>query len=263
MRHEFSISIILASMLALMFLSVDAQQGQGGGSGDRDQQTDRDRTYDRDQDQDRDRTYDRDQDYTVDRDQDRDRTYDRDQDYTVDRDQDRDRTYDRDQDQDRDRDRDYAAGESMDRDRDRDRDQLQGNDQDRDRTRDQDRLHVTDPASLGDADIYGSALMSQEELKQYRNQLSNTESEESRELFQAQHEAKMQERAQLQGKDLVPPGQGPIYGGELMTVQERNEYREQLRHMDANEERDKFQAQHREQMELRAKALELDIEEAE
>ena len=245
MRHEFSISIILASMLALMFLSVDAQQGQGGGSGDRDQQTDRDRTYDRDQDQDR------------------DRTYDRDQDYTVDRDQDRDRTYDRDQDQDRDRDRDYAAGESMDRDRDRDRDQLQGNDQDRDRTRDQDRLHVTDPASLGDADIYGSALMSQEELKQYRNQLSNTESEESRELFQAQHEAKMQERAQLQGKDLVPPGQGPIYGGELMTVQERNEYREQLRHMDANEERDKFQAQHREQMELRAKALELDIEEAE
>ena len=259
MRHKFSISIILASMLALMFFGVDAQQGQGGGSGDRVQQTDRDRTYD--QDQDRDRTYDRDQDYTVDRDQDRDRTYDRDQDYTVDRDQDRDRTYDRDQDQDRDR--DYAAGDSMDRDRDRDRDQLQGQDQDRDRTRDQDRLQITDPASLGDTDIYGNALMSQEELKQYRNQLSNTESEESRELFQAQHEAKMQERAQLQGKDLVPPGQGPIYGGELMTVQERNEYREQLRHMDANEERDKFQAQHREQMELRAKALELDIEEAE
>jgi hypothetical protein len=61
----------------------------------------------------------------------------------------------------------------------------------------------------------------------------------------------------------VPPGQGPIYGGELMTVQERNAYREQLRHMDSEDEREKFQAQHREQMELRAKALELDIEEAE
>ena len=245
MRHKVSISIIFASMLALMFLSVDAQQGQGGGSGDRDQQTDRGRTYDRDQDQDR------------------DRTYDRDQDYTVDRDQDRDRTYDRDQDQDRDRDRDYAAGESMDRDRDRDRDQLQGHDQDRDRTRDQDHRQITDPATLGDEHIYGSALMSQEELKQYRNQLTIMESEESRELYQAQHEAKMQERAQLQGKDLVPPGQGPIYGGELMTVQERNQYREQLRKMDSEDEREKFQAQHREQMELRAKALELDIEEAE
>jgi hypothetical protein len=233
MRHKFSIGIILASMLALMFLSVGAQQGQGGGSGDRDQQMDRDRTYDRDQD------------------------------YTADRDMDQDRDYDRDMDQDRDRDRDYAAGDSMDRDRDRDRDQLHGHDQDRDRTRDRDRLHSADPASLRDEDIYGNALMSQEELKQYRNRLTNMESEESRKLFQAQHEAKMQERAQLQGKDLVPAGQGPIYGGELMTVQERNQYREQLRYMDSEEEREKFQAQHREQMELRAKALELDIEEAE
>ncbi len=86
---------------------------------------------------------------------------------------------------------------------------------------------------------------------------------EAREQFQARHEKMMQERAQKQGKDLVPPGQGAIYGGELMTVQERNEYREQLRHMDSEEEREKFQAQHREQMELRAKALELEIEEAE
>ncbi len=105
--------------------------------------------------------------------------------------------------------------------------------------------------------------MSEEELKQYRNQLRNMETYEAREHFQTQHEAKMQERAQLQGKDLVPPGQGPIYGGELMTVQERNKYREQLRQMGSEEEREKFQAQHREQMELRAKALELEIEEAE
>ena len=124
-------------------------------------------------------------------------------------------------------------------------------------------MYITDPSSLRDEDIYGSALMSQEELKQYRNQLMNRDTEESRELFQAQHEAKMQERAQQQGKDLVPPGQGPVYGGELMTVQERNQYREQLRRMDSEDEREKFQAQHREQMELRAKALELEIEEAE
>jgi hypothetical protein len=48
-----------------------------------------------------------------------------------------------------------------------------------------------------------------------------------------------------------------------MTVQERNQYREQLRHMNSDEEREKFQARHREQMNVRAKALELDIEEAE
>jgi hypothetical protein len=210
MRRRLSISIILASMLALMFTAVGAQQGQGGGgSGDRDQQMDRDRDFDRDRD--------------------------------------RDYTYDRDMDQDR------------------DRDQLKGHDQDqdRDRVQDRDRLHVTDPASMRDEDVYGSAMMTEEELKQYRNQLMNMESVEDREHYQARHEAKMQERAQLQGKDLVPPGQGPIYGGELMTVQERNQYREQLRYMDSDEEREKFQAKHQEQMNLRAKALELDIEEAE
>ena len=219
MRHTLSISIILASMLALTFITVDAQQGQGGGSGDRDQQMDRD----------------------------------------YDRDMDRDRDYDRDMDQDRDYDRDM--------DQDRDRDQLTGHDQDqdqdRDRVQDRDRLHVTDPASMRDDDIYGSARMSEEELKQYRNQLMNMETVEAREQYQTKHEAKMQERAQLKGKDLVPPGQGPIYGGELMTVQERNEYREQLRNMDSDEEREKFQAQHHEQMSLRAKALEREIEEAE
>jgi hypothetical protein len=184
MRHRLSISIILASMLALTFITVGAQQGQGGGgSGDRDQQMDRD--YDRDM------------------------------------------------------------------------------DQDRDRVQDRDRLHITDPASLREEDIYGSTMMTDEELRLYRNQLENMETVEAREHYQIKHEAKMQERAQLQGKDLVPPGQGPIYGGELMTVQERNEYREQLRHMDSEEEREKFQAQHHEQMNLRAKALELDIEEAE
>ena len=236
MRNKLSISIILASMLALMFISVDAQQGQGGGgTGDRDQQMDRD--YDRDMDQDRD----------------------------YDRDMDQDRDYDRDMDQDRDRDRDYTTTDSMDRDQDRDqlRAHDQDKDQDRDRVQDRDQLHVTDPASLRDEDIYGSTMMTEEERKIYRNQLTNMESVEAREQYQIKHEAKMQERAQLQGKDLVPPGQGPIYGGELMTVQERNEYREQLRNMNSDEEREKFQARHQEQMNLRAKALELDIEEAE
>lgn len=54
-----------------------------------------------------------------------------------------------------------------------------------------------------------------------------------------------------------------IYGNEFMSVQERNEYREQLRLLGSEAERQQLQAQHREQMNERARALNLDIEEAE
>ena len=159
---------------------------------------------------------------------------------------DRDRDFDRDRIQDRDR---------LDQDQDRDRDQ------DRDQVRD--RTHLQDPSAIKDAEIYGSDLMSEEERNQYRKQLQNMKTVEERNQYQAQHEKMMQERAQQQGKDLVPPGQGPIFGGELMTVQERNQYREQLRLIGTEEERTQFMAQHREKMQLRAKALEREVEEAE
>lgn len=162
---------------------------------------------------------------------------------------DRDRTFDRDQMSDRDR--------TFDRDRTRDRDRSDDPDQDRDRDR------LQDPANLKDQDIYGNKLMSESERKQYRNELGNTKTQEARMKFQAQHEQKMRERALEKGQDLVPPGQGPVYGGELMSVQERNEYREQLRLMDSDQEREQFQAQHRDRVEQRAKALGREVEDAE
>jgi len=112
-------------------------------------------------------------------------------------------------------------------------------------------------------DIYGNELMTEEELNQYRTQLTKMETEQSREQYRYKHEKQMQERAKRQGKDLVPPGQGPIYGGELMTVEERNQYREQLRRMDSEQEQLQFQAQHRKMIDARAEALELEVEEAE
>jgi hypothetical protein len=136
-------------------------------------------------------------------------------------------------------------------------------DQQMDRDRDQDRLHTQDPMSLGDRDIYGSEVMTEDELSQYRKQLANMKTEQDREQFQIQHQKQMQDRVMKQGKDIVPPGQGPIYGGELMSVEERNQYREQLQQMDSDQERTQFQAQHREKMEARAKALEREVEEAE
>ena len=161
-----------------------------------------------------------------------------------------------------DRDRDFDRDRDMDRDRLHDQTQ-QDADQDRLRTQDRDRIHQVDPSAMSDADIYGSALMSQEELNQYRNRLQAAHSAEERLQIQAQHEKQMQIRAKEQGKDLVPPGQGAVYGGELMTVQERNQYREQLRTLQSEEEKQQFMAQHRERMNERAKALELEVEEAE
>ena len=131
-----------------------------------------------------------------------------------------------------------------------------------DRVRDRDRIHTQDPMTLKNEDIYGSGLMSEQEMNQYRKQLKAAETREERERLQLQHEKRMQERALKQNKDLVPPGQGKIYGGELMNVQERNAYREQQRLYDTEEGMQKFEAQHREEMQKRAAALGRNIEEA-
>ena len=151
--------------------------------------------------------------------------------------------------------------QQMDQDRIQDRTRLDTPDQDRDR--DRDRVHAQDPMKLENKDIYGNELMSGEEMNQYRKQLKSAKTEQDRTRVQAQHEKRMQERALQQGKDLVPPGQGKIYGGELMSVQERNEYREQLRLQKTETERQQFQAQHREKIDQRAEALNLEVEEAE
>ena len=162
---------------------------------------------------------------------------------------DRDRTYDRDRMSDRDR--------TFDHDRTQDRDRVDVPDQDRAR----ERIH--DPANLRDQDIYGNEFMTPAECDLYREELGDSNTQQSRMEFQAQHEQKMQERALQQGQDLMPPGQGPIYGGEVMSVQERNEYREQLRLIESDQERQQFQAQHRDRVDQRAEALGLEIEEAE
>ncbi len=149
----------------------------------------------------------------------------------------------------------------MDRDRMRDRDRATTPARDRDR--DQDRTKIQDAANMNDEDIYGNALMTNTERKQYRGELGNANEQGSGAEFQTKHEQMMQNRALEQGQDLVPPGQGPVYGGEFMTVQERNQYREQLRLADSDEERVQLKAQHRDRVQQRADALGLEVEEAE
>lgn len=131
--------------------------------------------------------------------------------------------------------------------------------QDRMRTQSEAR----DRASLRDEEIYGHELMSKEELNQYRERLQTMNSTQAREQFQMQHEEKMRERALHQNKDIVPPGQGPIYRGDMMTVQERNEYREQLRRIESEQERAEFLARHREEMNKRVESVVQETEETE
>jgi hypothetical protein len=140
----------------------------------------------------------------------------------------------------------------LDGDRLRDRDRLTAPKHDRDRI--QDRTHAPDFANLSDQDIYGNELMSAEERNQYRKQLQTASSSEQRARIEAQHRQEMQVRANRQGVDIAPPGQG-IYGGAMMSVEERNRYREQRRLLESDpEKRAKFEQQHQEKMQLRAKA---------
>ena len=153
----------------------------------------------------------------------------------------------------------------VDRDRLFDRDRLQDRDRAamRERPRDWDRFDIRDPSTMSDRDIYGHEFMTVEERNKYRDQLGDFDTPALRQKFQAQHEEKMQKRALEQGMDLVPPGQGPVYGGELMTVQERNRFRERLRWLDAGDERQEFLARHRERMNERARAIGYKIREIE
>jgi hypothetical protein len=91
----------------------------------------------------------------------------------------------------------------FDRDRMRSQDRIHDPAQDRDQVRQQDRIHVPDQANPNDNAIYGHELMSVEERNQYREQLQLIgEDPEKRTRFIAEHQEKMQLRAEAQGIDV-------------------------------------------------------------
>ena len=79
----------------------------------------------------------------------------------------------------------------------------------------------------------------------------------------------MQDKDRLQDRDhtrLQDPSKlkdEDIYGHKIMSPGELNQYRERLRLIKTKEERVKFEAQHREEMQKRAQAMEIKIEDAE
>ena len=129
-------------------------------------------------------------------------------------------------------------GERPDNEAARERAQVERGQDDRDRARDRDRMRRTDVAPAND------------QLK-----AKAREQEQNREM--------VQEQKQIQEPEA---GMGPdsgIYGYELMSVQERNQYREQLQLVQSDpEKKTRFLAQHREKMQVRAKARGITLEES-
>jgi hypothetical protein len=72
---------------------------------------------------------------------------------------------------------------------------------------------------------------------------------------QAPDKSKAKDQAQKRDRD--------IYGYQLMTEQERNEYREQLKKAETNQERQQIVAEHREKMQARASEEGVNLEERE
>ncbi|MGE0582021.1 MAG: hypothetical protein AB7P31_07840 [Steroidobacteraceae bacterium] len=144
-----------------------------------------------------------------------------------------------------------------DQDRDRDRDMDGVRDLDRDRRRDQDRDR-----------IYSSDLMTAEERAQHWNQLRSLKTEQERIQYRLDHQNAMQQRAKEKGvkasaalsrsqiaqqeKDRQQERQH-IYGYDLMTQAELEQHRDRLRVAKTQQERDAIRAEHRTQMEARAR----------
>ena len=70
--------------------------------------------------------------------------------------------------------------------------------------------------------------------------------------MQTRERTQDREQAQTQSQASKGAGEG-IYGGNLMTVQERNQYRAELGGLQDEQQRKEYEARHREQMQLRSK----------
>jgi Tfp pilus assembly protein PilV len=100
-----------------------------------------------------------------------------------------------------------------------------------------------------------------------RAQVERTHSDFDRDRMHDRDQTRQHSQDRDQTRDRVHdsanamPDDRPIYGQQMMSVEERNQYREQLRVLGADtEEGTRFQAQHREQMQVRAKEQGVNLE---
>ena len=149
----------------------------------------------------------------------------------------------------------FAQPRHQDRDRGRqiDREQQIDREMSRDRDRDQDRTKDSISDHMGGA-IYGHELMTNGERTRYREQLKAAPTDDMRNEIRSQYQKKMQEREL--NKAQYQDGLGSvIYGAGLMTEQERNRYRNQIRAATSERQRNEIRLQHQKEIDLREQMI--------
>jgi hypothetical protein len=248
-RHTGFLAVLTALGFAVALPAL-GQGPQGGGGRDpagdptiqRDRQADRDRVFDRDRITDR----------TQDRDfsQDRDREQSRDQLHLEDRDQLRDRDF-------------YGAELMTEQERAQYRERLQTAQSDRAWAEIQNQQHtqMQSRAAQGGANLepplFGQHMMTVREREQLQQRLMAAANERDRAQIRFEHQTAMRTRARELGVELDPP----MYGQRLMADAERAQLRERLAATSSEEERARIRAEHREQIQARAREHQVPLDE--
>lgn len=99
------------------------------------------------------------------------------------------------------------------------------------------------------APVYGQFMMTAREQQRYRDRVQSARNPRRQAKVRAEYQAEMQKRAQRLGVQLP----SPVFGQQMMTAEEQARYRERLQSMSNEAERQQFMAEHREQMQARAR----------
>jgi hypothetical protein len=106
----------------------------------------------------------------------------------------------------------------------------------------------------------GQQQMQQQQQRQAERAMSQDRVMDQDRL-QTRERDRTQDREQAATKTQASKGAGDgIYGGNLMTVQERNQYRAELGGLATEQERNEYKARHRDKMQLRAKERDVEPE---
>jgi hypothetical protein len=105
-----------------------------------------------------------------------------------------------------------------------------------------------DAPKAGAPRMYGYELMTPEERQTYMDKMRAAKTPEERAKLRDEHRAEMQKRAKEKGVTLPEPqrrsgqkgGPGPMYGEQLFTQQERDDYRKRMQDAKTPEERAKI-----------------------
>ena len=123
------------------------------------------------------------------------------------------------------------------------------------------------PGKAGASQMYGYELMTPEERQAYMDKMRNAKTPEERTKLRDEHRAEMQKRAKEKGVTLSEPrgprgpggpggpggGRGQMYGEQLFSQQERDDYRKRMQEAKTPEERTKIRDEVHAQAQARAK----------